>query len=97
MKDKKEKELLWTLFDTFFVLILCFVILLTTMLVTKNHNAAASHGYQLNILLLFGVILSLVIYLGFMLKKSLSELRSMIENYFMKAGEEENNEHRNDL
>lgn len=82
MKRKNWKELFMTAFDVLFVLILCFVILLTTMLVTKGDGGEAFTGYSLNLPLLCAVVLALVGYLGFMLKVSIGMLRKLIRYYF---------------
>lgn len=82
MKKKNWKELFITAFDVLFVLILCFVILLTTMLVTKGGGGEDFTGYSLNLPLLCAVVLALVGYLGFMLKVSIGMLRKLIRHYF---------------
>lgn len=83
MKKKRDwKGLFLTIWDILFVLILCFVVLLTTMLVTKSAGSPAFTGYTLRPALLLGVIAALALYLGFMVTASLKGLRQLIERYF---------------
>ena len=85
---KNWKESLMMVVDIMFVLILCFVVLLTTMLVTKSIGGNDySNGYTINWLILGGVVVSLAVYLGFMLKQSMGSLNSLINNYFEKHPE----------
>ena len=70
--------------DMLFVLILCFVILLTTMLVTQSGGECEFTGYTIHPLLLLGVIVAVGGYLCFMVKVSLGMLRRLIEGYFRK-------------
>jgi hypothetical protein len=76
-KDLKAKAL--TVCDVLFVLVLCFIVLLTTMMLTKSTTGGAIVGYTLDIPLLLGVIAALAIYLGFMLKNSMKDLDRLIE------------------
>ena len=87
MKKRNWKEVFMTAFDVLFVLILCFVILLTTMLVTKGDGGEAFTGYSLNLPLLCAVVLALAVYLGVMLKVSIGMLRKLIRHYFAEKGE----------
>ena len=73
-----------TIWDILFVLILCFVVLLTTMLVTKSAGGSAGKGYTLNLPLLLGVVLALAVYLGFMLRESRKALRELVKRFFQK-------------
>ena len=87
---KNWKESLMMVVDIMFVLILCFVVLLTTMLVTKSIGSADySNGYTINWLILGGVVVSLVVYLGFMLKNSMGTLNRLINKYFENHKDEE--------
>lgn len=81
MKQWNWKSVLLTISDIMFVLILCFVVLLTTMLLTKSESGTTVTGYQIQIPLLVGVIISLVGYLCFVIKTSTNMLRELI-NYF---------------
>ena len=87
---KNWKESLMMVVDIMFVLILCFVVLLTTMLVTKSIGGSDySNGYTINWAILGGVVVSLVVYLGFMLKNSMSSLNRLINKYFENHKDEE--------
>jgi len=80
---KNWKESLMMVVDIMFVLILCFVVLLTTMLVTKSLGSADySNGYTISWPILIGVVLSLVVYLGFMLKSSMGSLKTLVAEFF---------------
>lgn len=74
---KNLKNTLLTVSDVLFVLILCFVVLLTTMLLTKSASGAGD--YRIHPLILGGVIVSIGGYLSFMLKRSLALLREMTD------------------
>jgi uncharacterized integral membrane protein len=84
MKKRDWKATFLMVWDVLFVLVLCFVVLLTTMLVTKSAGGAEFMGYSINLPLLIGVIAALVIYLGFMVTTSLKSLRSLINKFFSK-------------
>ncbi|MBQ9733329.1 MAG: hypothetical protein IJV74_03740 [Clostridia bacterium] len=87
---KNWKESLMMVIDIMFVLILCFVVLLTTMLVTKSIGGTDySNGYTINWLILGGVVVSLVVYLGFMLKTSMKSLNDLVNKYFEAHKDEE--------
>ncbi len=88
MKNKRDwKGIFLMVWDILFVLILCFVVLLTTMLVTRSAGSTEFTGYTIQPALLIGVIAALVIYLGFMVTASLKGLRSLIKRYFRQHGE----------
>lgn len=82
MKKRDWKAVFMMVWDILFILILCFVILITTMLVTKSADSTEFTGYTVNIPLLAGVVISLAAYLGFMLSKSLRSLRALVDKYF---------------
>ena len=82
MKKRDWKAVFMMVWDILFILILCFVILITTMLITKSADSAEFTGYTVNIPLLAGVVISLAAYLGFMLSKSLKSLRALVDKYF---------------
>lgn len=88
MKKRRWKETLLMIWDILFVLILCFVVLLTTMLISKS-SAHSGAGYSIRLPLLGGVIVSLAVYLGFMLKTSLASLRHLVRHYFDHKGVDE--------
>ncbi|HJB56847.1 MAG TPA: hypothetical protein H9714_04765 [Candidatus Flavonifractor intestinipullorum] len=84
MKKRSWKDTFMMVWDVLFVLILCFVILLTTMLVTQSGGESEFTGYTIHPLLLLGVIVAVGGYLCFMVKVSLGMLRRLIEGYFRK-------------
>lgn len=71
MKNKSFKEKFMTVWDIMFVLVLCFVIILTTMLLS---GTAEVGDYRIDPRMLGGVVLALVIYLAYMLKRSIRML-----------------------
>ena len=91
MKKRSLRDMLMTAVDVMFVLVLCFAILLTTMLLTRSGGSEEFTGYTINILVLAGVIISIAVYLIFMLKVSIGMLRDIISGYFKgnKTSEEE--------
>lgn len=82
MEKRDWKTTIMTVVDILFVLILCFVILLTTMLVTKSSGSSEFTGYTISLPVLCGVVIFLVVYLGYMLKNSLKSLRHLVNKYF---------------
>lgn len=82
MKKRDWKATFMMVWDIMFVLILCFVILLTTMLVTKSTGSTEFTGYTISVPILAGVVISLVVYLGFMLTNSLKSLRRLVDKFF---------------
>ena len=84
MKKRSLKDMLMTAVDVMFVLILCFAILLTTMLLTRSDGGEAFTGYSINIPVLAGVIISVALYLVFMRKVSIGMLRDIISGFFKK-------------
>lgn len=82
MKKRDWKATFMMVWDIMFVLILCFVVLLTTMLVTKSLGTTEFTGYSISVPILAGVIISLGVYLVFMLKSSLKSLRDLNEKFF---------------
>ena len=89
MEKRDWKATLMMVVDILFVLILCFVILLTTMLVTKSSGSSEFSGYSISLPILAGVVISLAVYLGYMLKNSLKSLRHLINKYFDNNPEKE--------
>lgn len=82
MRAKSWKWLLLTVWDVLFVMVLCFAILLTTMLVSRSSDQTGFAGYTVNPVLLACVALSIVLYLAFMLHASLKGLRQIVDSYF---------------
>lgn len=92
MKKKSWEDRLLMVWDILFVLILCFIVLLTTMLLTKGNSSEAFTGYSLNPLLLLGLIAALGGYLFFMLHMSLKSLRELITRFFEQNKDEKEKE-----
>ena len=90
--DFKEKLVMAA--DIFFVLILCFIILFSTLVITNNIslNDYTVNGYRINILILAGVAVSIGVYLLFILTVSLKGYREVEEAYY-KSEEEKNGSH----
>jgi TRAP-type C4-dicarboxylate transport system permease small subunit len=88
------KEKLVMAADIFFVLILCFIILFSTLVVTNNIslNDYSVNGYSINIPILAGVAVSIGAYLLFMLTASLKGYKEVEEAYY-KSEEEKNGSH----
>ena len=88
------KEKLVMAADIFFVLILCFIILFSTLVITNNIslNDYTVNGYRINILILAGVAVSIGVYLLFILTVSLKGYREVEEAYY-KSEEEKNGSH----
>ena len=83
MNKRRWKETFLLVWDVLFVLLLCFVVLLTTMLVGGSASIPKG-GYTIHPLMLLGMTASLAIYLGFLLKNSLKSLRQLVHRYFHK-------------
>lgn len=70
-----RKELFWTVCDILFILILCFVVLFATMMLTKGPGTFT--GYVVYWQRLCAVVGALMLYFAYMLHKSLKSLRSL--------------------
>ena len=81
MKRENIKKWLATAADVLFVLILCFAVLLTTMVITTSGEVAQRTDYSVNPFLFTGVILSTGGYLIYMLWHSLKALNRMIDRF----------------
>ena len=79
------KKLFATAFDVSFILVLCFAILLLTMLATKGLRGGAVRGYVVNPLMLCAVAGALALYQYFMTHTSCSELRKMFKEHYSEA------------
>ncbi len=93
-RKSNVKEKLVMAADIFFVLILCFIILFSTLVITNNIslNDYTVNGYRINILILAGVAVSIGVYLLFILTVSLKGYREVEEAYY-KSEEEKNGSH----
>ena len=84
-KDKKTK-LLVEIFDSMFIMILCFATLLTAMLMQGNTGELR---YVVNYKTLIIAVIGLVVYLAFVLSQSDKGLKAMINHIYRNK---ENNE-----
>jgi len=76
------KKKLLTICDVLFVLVLCFAILLVSMLLTKGSSQGpASGAYTISPVQLGIVLASMAVYFVYMLKRSLKWLTSYIKNH----------------
>lgn len=73
------KNKLMAVCDVLFVLILCFAVLLATMLVTSLGEAEVFTGYRIEFVKLGGVIVLIGGYLVYMIKTSMKSLNEMID------------------
>lgn len=78
--NHKKKKLASELFDAFFIMIICFATLLTAMLLKGNVINEAV--YRVDGLTLGILVLSLIIYLSFILRQSDQELRKIMSERF---------------
>jgi len=84
------KEKFWMICDILFVLILCFVVLLVTMLIATNFGRNEIFtGYTIHPFLLLDVIAAIVIYFAYMMKNSLKSLRDITHDMINKDAEQE--------
>ena len=85
---KKKSKLLAEIFDSMFIMILCFATLLTSMLM---QGETGELSYFINYKTLIIMVIGLVIYLAFMLRQSDKELKDMINHiYRFKENDEVN-------
>ena len=78
MKKSSAKETFWFVFDILFVLILCFAILFTTLLITPYIKTGAdATGYHIVWWMLIGSFVATFLYLLYVVKNSTSELKKM--------------------
>ena len=77
MKRGKATQWLVTAMDVLFVLVLCFAVLLTTMLITTAGESGQKTAYHVSWPLLIAVAGSIGGYLAFMLRNSLKALKRM--------------------
>lgn len=81
---KKTKNNLWVeIFDVMFIMVLCFVILLTTMLmrgkVLVGSGSTGGIDYSFNLPIFLMLVLALGIYMFYVVSRSNKELKSMIK------------------
>lgn len=86
MEDKQKagfKEKFMVVFDVIFVMLLCFAVLVITMIIT-NH-LPATEGYTINPLSVTVVALILLGYIVFIYRNSVKELKSIFAAIFKKS------------
>jgi hypothetical protein len=79
-KQTKKKNFWIELMDSMFIMVLCFVTLLTAMLMSGKSGGALNYGIDFKTL--GTVIVSLAIYLVYILYQSDRELKVMIRNLY---------------
>lgn len=82
MENKKEtkKEKIMQVIDVFFVMILCFVVLLVTMLFQNLAGVKeAGKAYVIQASTLVPVVVALAAYVTFLVKRSKKDLKEIIE------------------
>ncbi len=87
-----KKEKLMTFCDMVFVLVLCFVILLATMLLTSGGAGAQPGQYVVSLPRLAATAGAILFYLFFMLKLSLKSLKDMTKAWEENAAQEDGTE-----
>ena len=80
---RSPKDTFWLIADIFFVLILCFVVLFSTLFVTNSItlNDYTVNGYIISVPILAGTVITIGGYLCFMLSVSLKGYREVEETY----------------
>ena len=78
-KPQRRNNNRWMeVFDVFFIMVLCFVVLLVTMLVQKHSGVASIEGYIINPLTLGLVVVFFIFYFVFVLSRSNRELKELL-------------------
>ena len=87
--EKKEKYVnsLWMeVFDVMFIMLLCFVILLTTMLmrgkVLVGSGSTGGIDYSFNLPIFMMIVVALAAYMFYVISRSDKELKAMIKNRY---------------
>lgn len=83
-KQKKHENSLWMeVFDVMFIMVLCFVILLTTMLmrgkVLVGSGATGGIDYSFNLPIFMLIVVALGTYMFYVISRSDKELKAMIK------------------
>lgn len=76
----KNNNILILFLDIFFVLFLCFALLMFTMILNRGEEMQASGIYVIDPLMLATVIISVLAYLYFMTKTSVREFSSILSD-----------------
>ena len=88
MTDKKNSKIKFLIntFDVMFIMILCFVILLSTMLfrgaVIVGANPSAANKYSFGIFSFLITFVGFIIYLAFIIPNSNKELKNMVNELY---------------
>ena len=77
---KNNNNILILFLDIFFVLFLCFALLMFTMILNKDGGMQAAGVYVLDPVMLATVVISVLVYLYFMIKASERELSSILSS-----------------
>ena len=83
-KRRKHENSLWMeVFDVIFIMLLCFVILLTTMLmrgkVLVGSGSTRGIDYTINLPILMMIVVALGTYMFYVISRSDKELKAMIK------------------
>ena len=83
-KGKKQENSLWMeVFDVMFIMLLCFVILLTTMLmrgkVLVGAGTTGGIDYSFNLPIFMMIVVALGTYMFYVVSRSEKELKAMIK------------------
>lgn len=89
---KKHNNSLILFIDIFFVLFLCFALLMFTMILNKDGEMQAAGVYVLDPAMLATIIISVLVYLYFMTKTSVRELSSILSSRIVISPSEHNAE-----
>ena len=76
----KNNNIFILFLDIFFVLFLCFALLMFTMILNRGEEMQASGIYVIDPLMLATVIISVLAYLYFMTKTSVREFSSILSD-----------------
>ena len=77
---KNNENIFVLIIDIFFVLFLCFVLLMFTMILNKDGEMQAAGVYVVDPVMLASLIISVLVYLYFMIKASERELASILSS-----------------
>ena len=77
---KNNENIFILIIDIFFVLFLCFVLLMFTMILNKDGEMQAAGVYVVDPVMLASVIISVSVYLYFMIKTSEREFSSILSD-----------------
>lgn len=92
MENKKEtkKEKIMQVIDVFFVMILCFAVLLVTMLFQNLAGAReAGKAYVIQASTLVPIVAALAAYVTFLVKRSKKDLKEIIELEYSEKEQEQ--------